>query len=174
LGVTDPVETALGDGENAEESQDIPRTVRWAIEQMLNRIDTLEDEFPVPFEVARRIAGYTKKSNATRALVKSFQEGRDYILITPTRRPGSAGRPSKCYALTGKAFKKFCIRARTDQGEIAVTYFIAMDEQFRRHRREARARGLSDEEWFYYLREEPRGGEIRGTGDETTELFHSP
>jgi hypothetical protein len=147
LGVTDPVESSVDDEESAEESQDLPRTVRWAIEQMLNRIDTLEDEFPVPFEVARRIAGYTKKSNATRALVKSFQEGRDYILITPTRRAGSAGRPSKWYALTGKAFKKFVLGLRPTRARspwhTSSRWMNSSGVTGARH-----ANVGSDEEWF--------------------------
>ena len=86
------------------------------------------EQFPVPFDQAWPIVGYSNKSNAKRKLGK-LDDGTDFsscLMKTP-----SGGRPSEIIHLTCDAFKHFCLMADTDQGRQVRQYFIEAEKKWR-------------------------------------------
>lgn len=65
-------------------------------------------KFPVPFDMAYPMAGYSRKDNAKRVL-SYLVEGVDYSIIS---QQNTGGRPSQLVMINVKAFKFFCDRAR--------------------------------------------------------------
>jgi hypothetical protein len=84
-------------------------------------------QFPVPFEIALTIAGYSNKANAKRALSELCEgvEYSSYLMKTP-----KGGRPSEVIMLSIKGFKEFCLLARTTQGKAIRLYFIDAEEKW--------------------------------------------
>jgi hypothetical protein len=85
------------------------------------------DRFPVPFDDAWQIAGYSKKSNAKRALA-DLVDGEDFC---STLSKSSGGRASRVFSLTCDAFKSFCLMAKTEEGKMTRSYFIEAEKKWR-------------------------------------------
>jgi len=90
-------------------------------------------QFPVPFDTAWQIAGYSSKSNGKRGLRK-LREGihfvKDDLKSQRTKSP-QRGRPSEYIQLSCDGLKHFCLAAETQQGEDNRDYFIRVEKQWR-------------------------------------------
>jgi phage anti-repressor protein len=89
-------------------------------------------EFPVPFDLAWGIAGYTRKDNAKRRLLNKKSrliENTDYLLTSEESSQG--GRSSDLIQLTCDAFKAFCLLAETDEGDLIRGYFIESEKKWK-------------------------------------------
>ena len=94
-------------------------------------------KFPVPFDMAWEIAGYSKKSNAKRKLTSKRSpliEGEDYNidegLFLQSEQSLLSGRSSDSLYLTCDAFKHFCLMAETKQGREIRQYFIEAEKNW--------------------------------------------
>lgn len=86
------------------------------------------EQFPVDFDIAWRLAGYSTKQKAQNKL-KYLKEGEDFLtdrLKTPT-----GGRPSKLIEMTCDAFKHFCLLSETEDGRNIRQYFIEAEKKWR-------------------------------------------
>ena len=89
-------------------------------------------EFPVEFDIAWKLAGYTRKDNAKRRLTNKssyLKENRDYLLTSGEWLV--SGRSSDSMLLSCDAFKHFCLMAETEQGEQIRQYFIESEKKWR-------------------------------------------
>lgn len=84
--------------------------------------------FPVPFDIAWQIAGYSNKANAKRGLkgLKREKHFSSVLMKTP-----SGGRSTEIIQLSCDAFKHFCLMAETDRGEEVRDYFIEAEKKWR-------------------------------------------
>lgn len=74
--------------------------------------------FPVPFEAAYSMAGYTRKDNAKRSLPKSAQ-GILYLISSI----GTSGRPKEQISLSVPGLEHLCLMADTPEGHEIREYF---------------------------------------------------
>jgi len=110
--------------EPGSESQ---KALQALIEQWLKQ----EDEglqFPVDFDVAWKIAGYSRKDSAKRKLNK-LKKGFDYS--TEMWKNPQGGRFEEIIKMTCDAFKHFCLLAETDEGRQIRQYFIECEKKLR-------------------------------------------
>lgn len=97
------------------------------------------EQFPVNFDDAWKIAGYSNKGNAKRKLTmrNSFlKESRDYQIqkgevFIQSDKSALCGRSSDLILLTTDAFKHFCLMAETEQGELIRQYFIEAEKAWK-------------------------------------------
>jgi phage anti-repressor protein len=94
--------------------------------------------FPVDFEIAWKIAGYSRRDNARRRLTDEnslLVEDEDYIIVKGSflnpEESGLSGRSSDSIYLTIDAFKQFCLMAETEKGREIRQYFIEAEKQLR-------------------------------------------
>ena len=85
-------------------------------------------EFPVEFDLAWKIAGYSRKDVAKRKLTK-LKDGRDFS--TDERKNGLRGRSEECIMMTCDALKHFLLLAETEQGELIRDYFIDAEKKWK-------------------------------------------
>ena len=85
------------------------------------------EQFPVPFDDAWRMAGYSTKANAKRAL-QDLTENEDFSSLM---MKSNGGRASKVFSLTCDAFKSFCLMAKTHEGKMVRSYFIEAEKKWR-------------------------------------------
>lgn len=96
-------------------------------------------QFPVDFDVAWKIAGYSTKQKAKNKL-KYLTEGEDFL--TNRAKTSTGGRPSQLIQLTCDALKHFCLLAETEQGRQIRQYFIEAEKKWKlveQHRPEVAA-----------------------------------
>lgn len=87
--------------------------------------------FPVPFDTAWQIAGYTRKDNAKRKLAK-LSQGTDYLKSEEmVKRPQGGGAKVEVINLTCDALKHLCLMADTPEGETIRQYFIEVEKKWR-------------------------------------------
>jgi phage anti-repressor protein len=89
-------------------------------------------EFPVPFDLAWGIAGYSRKDHAKRRLLNQKSrliENRDYLPTSGESSP--EGRSSDSIQLSCDAFKQFCLLAETEKGDNIRQYFIETEKKWR-------------------------------------------
>ena len=84
--------------------------------------------FPVDFDTAWHIAGYSNKANAKRKLEK-LVEGSDFS--STMRKNGQRGRSSHSINLTCDAFKHFCLLAETEEGRQIRQYFVECEKKWK-------------------------------------------
>lgn len=84
--------------------------------------------FPVDFDTAWHIAGYSNKANAKRKLEK-LVEGSDFSSVM--RKNGQRGRSSHSINLTCDAFKHFCLLAETEEGRQIRQYFVECEKKWK-------------------------------------------
>lgn len=90
------------------------------------------EQFPVPFDLAWQIAGYSTKANAKRKLSSKkshLKKGEDYS--SDLMKNKKEGRSSELIHLTCDAFKHFCLIAETDRGRDIRQYFIEAEKKWR-------------------------------------------
>lgn len=88
------------------------------------------DRFPVPFDAAWQIAGYSNKGNGRRKLVKELVEEEDFAFINSDKWTQD-GRSSDLIMLTCDGFKHFCLLAKTEQGRQIRKYFIEAEKKWK-------------------------------------------
>ena len=77
------------------------------------------NRFPVPFDMAWTIAGYSRKDSAKRYLPKAYQGELYHVCYKET-----AGRPLEEIWLSFDGFKHVCLMADTEMGHQTRQYFI--------------------------------------------------
>jgi anti-repressor protein len=86
-------------------------------------------EFPVPFDVAWTLAGYSNKANAKRDGLKGLQKDKEFS--SEKSKNALAGRPSDSIMLSVDGMKHMCLMACTEQGRQVRQYFIEVEEKWR-------------------------------------------
>lgn len=86
------------------------------------------EQFPVDFDIAWQIAGYSTKQKAQNKL-KYLKDGEDFL--TNRLKSSTGGRPSKLIEMTCDAFKHFCLLAETEEGHLIRQYFIEAEKKWR-------------------------------------------
>jgi phage anti-repressor protein len=96
------------------------------------------EAFPIDFDMAWQVLGYSKKSNAKRMLsgyfdlkfdyiVQDFQESIDTIqdgVLLTTEENSNGGRPTEKISLTVDCFKELGMLAKTAKGKEIRQYFL--------------------------------------------------
>jgi hypothetical protein len=85
-------------------------------------------KFPVPFDIAWGMAGYSTKASAKRQL-KSLKKCFHYS--TELLKTSGGGRSSELINLSIEGFKHFCLMADTESGESVRQYFIESEKELR-------------------------------------------
>lgn len=85
-------------------------------------------EFPVPFDAAWGIAGYSTKASAKRG-IKDLKEGKHFS--TELLKNKQKGRSSESIKMSCDAFKHFCLLAKTDEGDEIREYFIEAEKKWK-------------------------------------------
>jgi hypothetical protein len=89
--------------------------------------------FPVPFDLAWSIAGYSLKGTGKRALTgkgSPFVKDEDFAFCNPAKWT-QGGRSSDSISMSCDAFKHFCLMAKTEQGRAVRQYFIESEKRWR-------------------------------------------
>lgn len=86
------------------------------------------EKFPVPFETAWVIAGYSRKDVAKRDGLSGLKVGKHFS--TEKWKNGQRGRSKEIIMLSLDAFKHLCLMANTDEGEVIRDYFIDAEEKW--------------------------------------------
>ena len=108
---------------NTKRPENIQALIDKWLEQERNGV-----RFPVDFDTAWHIAGYSKKANAKRKLTKLI-EGSDFCSDV-SKNPGR-GRSSYSINLTCDALKHFCLLAETEEGRQIRDYFIECEKKWK-------------------------------------------
>lgn len=85
------------------------------------------ERFPVPFDDAWRMAGYSTKASAKRALT-DLVENEDF---STSLLKSNGGRASRVFSFTCDAFKSFCLMAKTEEGKQTRSYFIEAEKKWK-------------------------------------------
>jgi len=84
-------------------------------------------QFPVPFDEAWKIAGYSRKDVAKRYLPKS---SRGEFFHSHVEKSGGRGRPKENINLSCDGLKHLCLMADTEQGRQIRQYFIEAEKSW--------------------------------------------
>ena len=85
-------------------------------------------KFPVDFDIAWKIAGYSTKHKAKNKL-KYLSEGEDFS--TDRLKSSTGGRPSQLIEMTCDALKHFCLLSETEQGRAIRQHFIEAEKKWK-------------------------------------------
>jgi phage anti-repressor protein len=90
------------------------------------------EQFPVPFDDAWKMAGYSTKANAKRAL-QDLTKDEDFSSVMMNKPSSNASKVSRSHyiSLTCDAFKSFCLMAKTDEGKLVRAYFIDAEKKWK-------------------------------------------
>ena len=81
------------------------------------------EQFPVDFDKAWKWIGYSRKSDAKKALLSSgFIEGLDFQVLRQTPQNSKGGRPKEFIKLAIDCFKSFGMMAGTEKGKQISQY----------------------------------------------------
>jgi hypothetical protein len=86
-------------------------------------------QFPVPFDLAWQIAGYSTKANAKAKGLNKLEKGIDFS--SQGMKSNTGGRSSELIGMTCDAFKHFCLMAHTQEGRQIRQYFIEAEKRWR-------------------------------------------
>jgi hypothetical protein len=84
------------------------------------------ETFPVPFDTAWGIAGYSRKDSAKRYLPKSKQGELFHVHVEKT-----GGRPKSVINLSVDGMKHICLMAETPEGDAVREYFIEAEKKWK-------------------------------------------
>jgi phage anti-repressor protein/uncharacterized protein YnzC (UPF0291/DUF896 family) len=118
---------AVSSGSSSVPNSDIKSLLDGWIEAERSGVD-----FPVPFDLAWGIAGYSMKHHGKRKLTSAksqLVEEVDYLTRSGESSP--QGRSSESIQLTCDAFKQFCLLAETEQGRSNRQYFIEAEKNWK-------------------------------------------
>ncbi|MFB2832909.1 hypothetical protein [Floridanema evergladense] len=87
------------------------------------------EQFPVPFDIAWQIAGYSRKDSAKRKLPKRLQGEVFHISVENSNAEG--GRPKEIIKLSCDGLKHLALMAETEQGDAIRQYFIECEKKWR-------------------------------------------
>lgn len=87
------------------------------------------EQFPVDFDVAWQIAGYSTKSTAKNKGLKKLE--RDIDFSTIGLKSSTGGRSSEVIKMTCDGLKHFCLMAKTEQGKNIRKYFIEAEKKWK-------------------------------------------
>jgi hypothetical protein len=95
------------------------------------------DDFSVDLDEVWKWIGFSTKGNAKKLLESKnkdnkhfFEINKDYVIkmVFIHKDKNHGGRPSNKILLTVKCFKKFCLKASTEQSDQIYDYYIKMEE----------------------------------------------
>jgi hypothetical protein len=86
-------------------------------------------EFPVPFDAAWQIAGYSNKANAKQSGLKGLKVNKHFS--SQIMKNGQRGRSSELILLSVDGFKHICLMVDTPQGEAIRDYFIDAENKWK-------------------------------------------
>lgn len=111
---------------NAERPENIQALIDKWLEQEQNGV-----RFPVDFEIAWYIAGYSRKDSAKRKLSK-MTEGTDFHRLVEVKQRHQRGAVEvEVFSLTCDALKHFCLLAETEEGRQIRNYFIECEKKWK-------------------------------------------
>jgi|LakMenE18May11ns_1017448.scaffolds.fasta_scaffold9929504_4 phage anti-repressor protein len=111
---------------NAERPENIQALIDKWLEQERNGV-----RFPVDFETAWYIAGYSRKDSAKRKLSK-MTEGTDFHRLVEVKQRHQRGAVEvEVFTLTCDALKHFCLLAETEQGREIRQYFVECEKKWK-------------------------------------------
>jgi hypothetical protein len=102
---------------------------RFDIQQLVEQWLTKEqngEQFPVDFEIAWQIAGYSRKDSAKRSLPKSSLHKLYHVEVEKTK-----GRSKQVIKLSTDGLKHLCLMADTTEGEQVRQYFIECEKKWK-------------------------------------------
>jgi phage anti-repressor protein len=89
------------------------------------------EQFPVDFDIAWKIAGYSRKDSAKRKLIK-LTEGIDFHRdVEMVKRPQGGGAKSEVFHLTCDSMKHLCMMSETEEGHQVRQYFIETEKKWK-------------------------------------------
>jgi|GEM_PF-3631424 len=91
------------------------------------------EAFPVDFDLAWTIAGYSTKGNAKKKLLSAsskLTKGKDFAFIQSDKW-SQGGRSSDLIEMSCDGFKQFCLMANTDEGTAIRLYFIDAEKKWK-------------------------------------------
>jgi hypothetical protein len=86
-------------------------------------------QFPVPFDLAWQMAGYSKKANAKQSGLKGLQKDKEFCCQI-SKTPGG-GRSSEFITLSLDGMKHMCFIPCTEEGRQIRQYFIEAEKKWR-------------------------------------------
>ncbi|MEM9450935.1 MAG: hypothetical protein AAGA75_20715, partial [Cyanobacteria bacterium P01_E01_bin.6] len=107
-----------------------PVSIPLDIQELLNSWIKAEQngiQFPVPFENAWRIAGYSRKDSAKRCLPKSSRDRLFHVYVEKS----TGGRPKETIKLSTDGLKHLCLMADTSEGDAIRQYFIEVEKKWK-------------------------------------------
>lgn len=87
------------------------------------------EQFPVDFDIAWQIAGYSRKDSAKRKLPKRLQG--EIFHISVENSNAERGRPKEVIRLSCDGLKHLALMAETEQGDAIRQYFIECEKKWR-------------------------------------------
>ena len=106
--------------------------VRFDVSSLINGWVEAEqngEQFPVPFEMAWQMTGYSTKGNAKRKLEGFLDKGSEYL--SEMIKTSKDGRPVESIHLTCDAFKQLCMVSKTETGKATRLYFIEAEKKWK-------------------------------------------
>lgn len=85
--------------------------------------------FPVDFDLAWQIAGYSTKANAKAKGLAKLEKDTDFS--SKGMKSSQGGRSIELIGLSCDGFKHFCLMARTEQGRQIRQYFIEAEKKWK-------------------------------------------
>lgn len=88
--------------------------------------------FPVEFDIAWQLAGYSTKGNAKRKLISknsNLIENEDYLIRTDKSYQGKTY--NETILMNCDCFKQFCLMAKTEKGRAIRQYFIEAEKKWK-------------------------------------------
>ncbi len=104
----------------------VNQDIRLLIDQWMEAEQNGE-QFPVDFDIAWQIAGYSTKQKGQNKL-KYLEEGKDFL--TDRLKTSTGGRPGKLIKMSCDALKHFCLLAETNEGRQIRQYFIESEKKW--------------------------------------------
>lgn len=93
------------------------------------------EQFPVPFDLAWQIAGYSTKANAKRKLMNKdyFEQGEAFIISDERSLHKDSGSYSirEDIKISVNAFKEFCMLSKSEIGKATRRYFIEAEKRWK-------------------------------------------
>ena len=88
-------------------------------------------QFPVPFDQAWPMAGYSRKDSAKRKLSKRREGSHFHKSVQMVKRSQGGGRKLESISLSIDGFKHLCLMAETPEGDAIRDYFIEAEKKWR-------------------------------------------